>query len=198
MMPGNTSTLVRSRTCLRSDIQRNRFPFCTPLPSRAGCSRYYQKNKKQSGINYDQTKVACDYLHLHCYSGKIIRCPTFHASETGIQSFLETIFDGPSDAKEATKANESPNASRKRKTAHAAAEKQYIKATADAKTAQTALATAQAACTKTSKDVASTQQHIEAADKAKTVKSRGPMTHGSHGLTSQNETKRMPMPLLAR
>jgi hypothetical protein len=29
------------------------------------------------------------------------------------------------------------------------------------------------------------------------VKSRGPMTHGSHGLTSQNETKPMPMPLLA-
>jgi hypothetical protein len=30
------------------------------------------------------------------------------------------------------------------------------------------------------------------------VKSRGPMTHGSHGLTSQNETKPIPIPLLAR
>jgi hypothetical protein len=71
------------------------------LPSRAKCSRYYQKNKNKNGINYDETKFACDYSRLHCYSGKIIQRSTCHASETGIQPFLETIFNGPSDAKEA-------------------------------------------------------------------------------------------------
>jgi hypothetical protein len=74
------------------------------LPSRAGCSRYYQQQtKKRTGINYDETKFPCDYLRLHCYSGKIIQRATCHASETGIQSFLETIFHGPSDADDATK-----------------------------------------------------------------------------------------------
>jgi hypothetical protein len=61
------------------------------------------RKKQKSGINYDETKFSCDYLRLHYYSGKIIHKSTCHASETGIQSFLETIFNGPSDAKDATK-----------------------------------------------------------------------------------------------
>jgi hypothetical protein len=43
---GNTSTLARSKTGFRSDIQTIRFRFCKPLPSRTGCSRDYQKKKK--------------------------------------------------------------------------------------------------------------------------------------------------------
>jgi hypothetical protein len=59
--------------------------------------------KTKTGINYDKTKFACDYLRLHCYSGKIIPRAPCHATETGIQSFLETIFNGESDADDATK-----------------------------------------------------------------------------------------------
>jgi hypothetical protein len=50
------------------------------------------KKQKRGGINYDETKFACNYLRLHCYSGKIIQKSTCHASETGIQSVLETIL----------------------------------------------------------------------------------------------------------
>jgi hypothetical protein len=74
------------------------------LPSRAGFSKYYQ-TKKRTGINYDETIVAYDYLCLHCYSGKIIQRATCHASEKGIQTFLDTIFNGSSDADDAIKYN---------------------------------------------------------------------------------------------
>jgi hypothetical protein len=97
MMPGNTSTLARSKTGLRYDIHKTRFPFCTPKVFHI----LAKKTKTGSGIKYDETKFACDYLCLHCYSCKIIQRTTCHASEAGIQSFLETIFHGPMDAKEA-------------------------------------------------------------------------------------------------
>jgi hypothetical protein len=73
-----------------------------PFPALQGLAqqgRVFQKFKKRSGINYDKTKFACDYLRLHCYSGKIIPRVTCHAT----QSFLETIFHGATDADDATK-----------------------------------------------------------------------------------------------
>jgi hypothetical protein len=75
-------------------------------------------------------------------------------------------------AKEAHKAPEAadklaPDTAVKRKAARAAAEKRFVKTTADVKMAQAALATAQAACTKTSSDVESAQQHLKAAERAK-------------------------------
>jgi hypothetical protein len=94
--------LVSSKIGFRSVIQEIGFPVCKPLPSRARYTRNWQKNKKR-GINYDETKFACAYLCLHCYSGKIIQNSTCHASETGIQSSLETIFNGATYAHDATK-----------------------------------------------------------------------------------------------
>jgi hypothetical protein len=58
---------------------------------------------KRTGIHYDETKFSCAYLRLHCFSGKFIRKATCHATETGIQSFLETIFHRATDADDAAK-----------------------------------------------------------------------------------------------
>jgi hypothetical protein len=59
------------------------------------------EKKKKRGIDYDQTNVACDYLCLYCYSSKIIQRTSCHASEKGIQTFLDAIFHGSSDADDA-------------------------------------------------------------------------------------------------
>jgi hypothetical protein len=58
--------------------------------------------RKQKKGNHSAT-VACDYLRLHCYSGKIIQRLTCHASEEGIHTFLNTILNGSSDADDAIK-----------------------------------------------------------------------------------------------
>jgi hypothetical protein len=57
--------------------------------------------RKTQGTKYDATMVACDYLRLHCYGGKIIQQTQCHASEKGIHTFLNTIFNGTSDANDA-------------------------------------------------------------------------------------------------
>jgi hypothetical protein len=58
---------------------------------------------QRGGVNYDETKFSCDYLRLHGFSGKIISKTPCHAMETGILSFLKTIFNGATDADEAIK-----------------------------------------------------------------------------------------------
>jgi hypothetical protein len=57
--------------------------------------------RKTRGTKYDATTVACDYLLLHCFGGKIIQPTQCHASEKGIHTFLNTIFNQNSDANDA-------------------------------------------------------------------------------------------------
>ena len=62
-----------------------------------------KKNTRKTKGSTHETKAACDYLRLHCYSGKIVQFQTCHASEEGIHTFLNTIFNGSLDAADAIK-----------------------------------------------------------------------------------------------
>jgi hypothetical protein len=59
--------------------------------------------RKTRGTKYVAIRVACNYLRLHYYGGKIIQQMQCHASEKGIHTFLNTIFNQTSDANEAIK-----------------------------------------------------------------------------------------------
>jgi hypothetical protein len=52
--------------------------------------------KRTRGSQYDENAVACEYLRLHVYCGKLMTKITCHASETGLYTFLQTIFHGQS------------------------------------------------------------------------------------------------------
>jgi hypothetical protein len=101
MILGNTSTLARSKTGLRVNIKKKRFPFCTPLPSRGGCSRYYQKNKKEAVSTTTRPRLPGIAFVFIATAARSFQRANCHASETGIQSFLDTIFNGSSDADDA-------------------------------------------------------------------------------------------------
>jgi hypothetical protein len=68
--------------------QKNPFPVLHALAQQGRVFQILAKKQKRGGINYDETKFACDYLRLHCFSGKIISKTPCHATETGILSFF--------------------------------------------------------------------------------------------------------------
>jgi hypothetical protein len=63
----------------------NPFPGLQALAQQGRVFTRLPKKLKRGDINYDKTKFACDYLRLHCFSGKFIRKATCHATEKGIQ-----------------------------------------------------------------------------------------------------------------
>jgi hypothetical protein len=89
---------------LKFHYPENPFPDLQALAKQGKVLKLLTKKvqrKAKDDHQYDTSVAAYEYLRLHCYSGKFVQRSTCHAPEKGVTTFLNTIFNGSSDAADA-------------------------------------------------------------------------------------------------